>query len=113
MNRITEIFDNAEVSEKAIEHHLVKRMEQLGGRALKYYNTQLTGYPDRLCLLPGGVVFWVELKSRGKKLRPLQQHRHEELLALGQKVYTCDSIPQVEAALKEQASVSRGFPAQK
>lgn len=96
MSRIDEIFHHNEVSEKSIERYLVTKVELLGGKALKYYNAHSTGYPDRLCLLPGGVVFWVELKSKGKKLRPLQEHRHEMLRALGQKVLVCDSLEQVD-----------------
>ena len=38
MNRITEIANHADVSEKAIESYLVKKVEQAGGLALKYTN---------------------------------------------------------------------------
>ena len=99
MSRINEIFHHDEVSEKSIERYLVTKVELLGGKALKYYNAHSTGYPDRLCLLPGGIVFWVELKSGGKKLRPLQECRHETLRVLGQKVFTCDSLELVDKVL--------------
>lgn len=100
MSRINDIYNNAEVSEKAIERYLVDCVEGLGGLALKYYNANQTGYPDRLCLLPDGIVFWVELKSKGKKLRPLQEHRHKELRELGQDVYTCSSLEDVDQVLE-------------
>ena len=99
MNRIDEIFHHDEVSEKSIERYLVAKVELLGGKALKYYNAHTTGYPDRLCLLPVGVTFWVELKSKGKKLRPLQAHCRDILRSLGQDVYTCDSIESVDRVL--------------
>jgi len=102
MSRINEIYNNAEVSEKAIERYLVARVAELGGKALKYYNANSTGYPDRICLMPNGLVFWVELKSRGKKLRPLQEFRQKELRALGQEVYTCSSLSQVDKVIEEQ-----------
>lgn len=100
MSRIDDIYNNAEVSEKAIERYLVDCVEGLGGLALKYYNSNRTGYPDRLCMLPGSVVFWVELKSKGKKLRPLQEHRHKELRGLGQNVFVCDSLEDVDQVLE-------------
>ena len=46
MNRITEIASHAEVSEKAIESYLTKKVEQAGGIALKYTNPYQAGFPD-------------------------------------------------------------------
>lgn len=103
MNRIDEISKNAEISEKAIERYLVASVAQLGGMALKYYNAHSTGYPDRIVILPNRPVFWVELKSKGKKLRPLQEYRQAELRRRGQHVYTCDSIPQVDEVLNTES----------
>lgn len=102
MSRIDEIFNHAEVSEKVIERYLVTRVVELGGRALKYYNANSTGYPDRIVILPGKSVFWVELKSKGKKLRPLQELRHKELRAIGQRVYTCDSTKSVDNVIEKE-----------
>lgn len=100
MSRIDDIFRHAELSEKSIEHYLVIRVEkEMGGKALKYYNANSTGYPDRMIILPGGVLFWVETKTKGQKVRKLQAHRHEVLRSLGQVVYVCDSIESVDEVL--------------
>ena len=101
MSRIDEIFHHSERSEKSLERYLVARVEELGGKALKYYNANATGYPDRLCMLPGGIMFWTELKSRGKKSRPLQELRQNQLIGLGQKVYVCDSVQAVDNVIEK------------
>lgn len=96
MNRITEIANHADVSEKAIESYLVKKVEQVGGIALKYTNPYQAGFPDRLVLMPEGKMCWVEVKSNGKKPRMLQIQRHEQLIRLGYKVFVADSKDTVD-----------------
>lgn len=96
MKRYNEIAENARVSEKAIEAYLVKQAEAHGGLALKYSNVNQTGYPDRLLILPHKPAVWVELKSKGKKPRPLQELRHQQLRELGQAVYVADSREKVD-----------------
>lgn len=79
------------VTEKTLERNLVCKVKELGGIALKYSSMYVTAYPDRIVMFPGGLLFWVELKSPGKVPTELQNIRHEELRALGQKVYVVDS----------------------
>lgn len=98
MTRINEIAAHAQVSEKALEAYLVKRVHSLGGVALKYSNPNQAGFPDRLVLLPGRTL-WVELKSAGEKPRPLQIQRHEQLRSLGQEVYVADSRDKIDKLL--------------
>lgn len=83
------------ISEKDIEKRLVREVEALGGLCIKYFNPAQTGYPDRLCLLPGGETFWVELKAPGKKLRRSQEIRKGKLEGLGQRVYVADGLDAV------------------
>jgi hypothetical protein len=86
-----------EKSEKYIERYLVRRVEALGGICLKYSNMNQTGYPDRLCLLPGGITLWVELKSKGCHPSRLQEIRFLEMKSIGHPVHVCDSIEAVNA----------------
>jgi hypothetical protein len=58
--------------EQDIEQKLKKRVEALGCMCLKFESPGYTGVPDRIILLPGGRVFFVELKAPGKKERPRQ-----------------------------------------
>lgn len=97
MKTIKKILHNSELSEKSIEHYLVERVRKLGGECLKYSNPHAIGYPDRIVLLPGGRVMWVELKSYGERPRAIQQQRIERLRQLGQEVHVCDSRQAVDA----------------
>lgn len=70
-------------NEKALEARLVREIEARGGMALKYTSQFHRGIPDRICLLPGGLTIFVELKSPGKKPTKLQQHAIGRLCNLG------------------------------
>ena len=87
--------------EKTIEAKLVTAVRQLGGLALKFISPGLDGVPDRLVLLPGGRMAFIELKAPGKEMRPLQVRRKRQLEALGFLVYCIDSPEQIGAILNE------------
>jgi glucosamine--fructose-6-phosphate aminotransferase (isomerizing) len=71
MARIDNIANHALVSEKAIERYLVEEVARRGGICLKYDNPHAVGFPDRLVILPGHPLAWVEVKSRGAYLMGL------------------------------------------
>ena len=50
------------VLEKEIERKLRAMIERHGGLCLKWVCPGWLGVPDRICLLPGGCVIFVELK---------------------------------------------------
>lgn len=89
-------------SEKTLEHSLVEKIRQRGGICLKLQGNMYAGMPDRLILLPEGRVVFVELKSEGIKPRKLQLVRHEELRALGFKVFVIDTQEKLIQFLNEQ-----------
>ena len=89
-------------SEKTLERALVEKIRQLGGICLKLQGNMYAGMPDRLILLPGGKAIFVELKSEGIKPRKLQLIRHEELRALGFKVFVIDTHEKLTQFLNEQ-----------
>lgn len=91
MKTIDRLINHSEVSEKAIERYLVKRVKAMGGICLKYSNPGEVGYPDRLCIFPNGVSRWVELKSKGEELRAIQLNRIARLLRMDHSVWVCDS----------------------
>ena len=84
-------------SEKVIEKYLVNKVAELDGWAIKLIPDQVKGLPDRLVLLPGGRVYFVELKSAGQKLRPLQDKIHKRLELMCFEVLVIDSIEKVDA----------------
>lgn len=87
--------------ESHIEEFLVKEIKSRQGLALKLLSPNMAGLPDRLVLLPGGILFFAELKAEGKKPRPLQRAVHNQLQALGFPVYALDSKEGVQEVLKQ------------
>ena len=86
--------------EKEIERKLVNAVRNAGGMCPKYVSPGMDGMPDRLVLMPGGRLAFVETKAPGKKPRPLQLHRHAQLRALGFDVYVVDKPEQIGEVLK-------------
>lgn len=89
--------------EAKIETFLTKEVKKLGGLAVKFTSPGMAGVPDRLLLLPGGRVVFAEVKAPGKKLRPLQVKRKQQLETLGFQVYVVDSYQSVETLIEEVA----------
>ena len=87
--------------EKAIEAKLVQAVKSTGGLAPKFTSPGLDGVPDRLVLLPGGKMAFIELKAPGKVLRPLQVRRKSQLESLGFLVYCIDRPEQIGGILSE------------
>lgn len=87
--------------EKTIEHKLTVAVKKAGGIAVKFVSPSFDGMPDRLVLLPDGLIAFVELKAPGKRPRPLQEARHLLLRSLGFKVYVIDQPEQIGGMLDE------------
>lgn len=87
--------------EKEIESLLFRRTKQMGGMALKFVSPGMSGVPDRIILLPGGHIAFVELKAPGKPMRPLQLRRKRQLEILGFPVYRVDRPEQIGGVLDE------------
>ena len=89
------------MKEKIIEKKLVKTVKEAGGIAPKLICPGFDGMPDRIVLLPGGRMGFVEVKAPGKVPRPLQEARHRMLQKLGFKVYVLDDTGQIGGILDE------------
>ncbi|MDE9536145.1 VRR-NUC domain-containing protein [Xenorhabdus bovienii] len=79
------------IRESVIENHLVKEIKKAGGIAYKFVSPGRRSVPDRICVLPGGRVVFVECKAPGEKPRPDQLREHERLRALGCEVVVLDN----------------------
>lgn len=77
--------------EKIVERYLVNEIERLGGLCVKFPPLFFRGFPDRIVLLPGAVIAFVETKDTGKKPRPIQERVHAKLRKLGFRVEVIDS----------------------
>jgi len=86
--------------ENVVEEHLRKSVKALRGKAYKFVSPGNAGVPDRLVLLPGGKVTFVELKATGKKATVLQEAKHREIRALGFEVFVIDSKAGVDEFLQ-------------
>ena len=87
--------------EKTIEQKLVKATKAVGGIAPKLICPGWGGVPDRLILLPGKRLAFVEVKAPGETMRPLQVMRKRQLEALGFSVYCIDHLDQIQQVLDE------------
>lgn len=85
------------LSEKQIEDFLDECVRPRGGVAVKMGNQ---GWPDRLVLLPGARLGFLELKAPGEVPEPLQVERLATLRALGFQAGFADSYAAVEAFCK-------------
>lgn len=87
--------------ESTIESYLRDQMKTLGGVAIKIHPVGARGWPDRVCIYPGGNVEFVELKAPGKKPTLLQSARHQALRKLGVWVEILDSKAEVDRYIAE------------
>ena len=87
--------------ENQIEAKLKQMVEKQGGIAPKFVSPGLSGMPDRLVLLPGGQIAFVEVKAPDKVPRPLQEARHRMLRRLGFQVYVLDRAEQIIQILED------------
>lgn len=102
--------------ERDIEAHLVRRVKEMGGEVRKVQWVGRVGAPDRVVMVPPGIVVypgpeyghtvWVELKNPETiKTFPANAHEraqareHERMRAMGQRVVVIGTIEQVEELL--------------
>ena len=88
-------------SEKQIEQKLVTETRKKGGLAMKFVPPSFSGMPDRLVLLPHGVMGFVEVKAPGKKPRLLQVSRHAMLREMGFQVFVLDAMEDIPGLLQK------------
>lgn len=89
------------MEENRVENYLKKQVEKIGGKAYKWNPTGVIGVPDRMVLLPGGKVIFIELKAPGEKPRKIQEYRARELRKLGFQVECIDTVEKVGLFIKE------------
>jgi len=93
--------------EVVIERRLVQGVRDLGGLAWKF-DTRTRDLPDRLILLPGGQVRFVEVKRPGQVPRPGQMRILARLQALGFQADWVASAAEVDRVLTELQEQGNG-----
>lgn len=94
--------------ERDIEAKLRKRVKLYGGRCLKWVSPGESGVPDRIVLLPGGRVIFVETKKKGGTLSKLQNFWGRTLRDLGFEVWVV--WDRKDLAVFEEKALKRSEP---
>lgn len=88
--------------EKSIEDYLTQEIKRRGGECIKIETPSERGWPDRLCILPYGIVFFVETKKpKGGVVSKYQNHVISRVNGLGAHAYLAHTKELVDAILKE------------
>lgn len=85
--------------EKQLEKKLKTEVEKLGGLCLKLQTPGFTGIPDRLVIMPGGKIWFVEMKAPGETPEPRQDYVKEQLSRTGCNVRVLSTEKEVETFL--------------
>lgn len=90
------------ILERDVESRLGCLVDAAGGACVKFIPEQKAGMPDRIVMLTGGILVWVETKRpKGGRLSMLQRIQHKKLRRLGQRVEVVWTGEQAEALLRE------------
>ena len=87
--------------ERDIEKWLRHQIESMGGLAFKFSSPGNDGVPDRLAVLPGGIIYFIELKTDRGRLSPIQKWQQDRLDALGAQVRTVRGMDEAEEFIEE------------
>lgn len=99
--RLEKIF--VKKSEREIEAYLVKNVKNKNGLCMKWISPGNAGVPDRIVIVPGGDIYFVELKAEGRRenLSPLQRNFINKLKNLNCDVRVIASFQEVDDFVKE------------
>lgn len=90
-----------EKRERDIESGLRKQVERMGGVAMKFTSPGNDGVPDRIAILPGGQVWFIELKKDGEVPTKIQEWQIERLRKLGCNVAVIAGMKEARAWIWE------------
>lgn len=90
-----------EKRERDIEKWLRDKIQQLGGIATKFTSPGNDGVPDRIAILPGGQVWFIELKKDGEVPTKIQEWQIERLRKLGCNVAVIAGMKEARAWIWE------------
>ena len=90
--------------ESTLEQAVRKHIRSLGGRCYKWVCPGENGVPDRICILPGGKIIFIELKRPGRKdgMSARQKKIFRVLKALGCMAWRIDNLEDLKARLENE-----------
>ncbi len=90
--------------ESTLEQAVKKHIRSLGGRCYKWVCPGENGVPDRICILPGGKIIFIELKRPGRKdgVSARQKKMFRVLKSLGCKAWRIDNLEDLKARLQNE-----------
>ena len=89
------------MKESQIEAKLGKLVRSYGGLYFKFVSPGNPGVPDRLLILPGGRIVFVELKTEVGRLAAIQNWQLAEMQKRGADVRVLKGIDQVNDFVRE------------
>ena len=87
--------------EARIENWLVRQVRDLGGICDKFTSPSNPGVPDRLIVMPGGRVIFVELKTETGKLANIQVWQHKRYRERGADVRLIKGMDEARKLVEE------------
>lgn len=90
--------------ERDFERKVVRSVREQGGTAIKLMGA-VVGLPDRLVILPGGRIWFVELKTPRGRRTEVQKHWGRKLLKLGCNYLCVDNLAHFEAVVFGRSGV--------
>lgn len=89
--------------ESDFEGKMCRYIKQVGGKAYKWVSPGTSGVPDRIVILPGGRIIFIEVKRPGLSdgLRVRQRKVIGALRALGCTVWRISDMDELKARLRE------------
>ena len=88
-------------AERDIEKELTQKVRELGGLSYKWVSPGSDGVPDRIIIMPGGTVWFVELKTEKGRLSQIQRYQIKRLRKAGCLVRTIYGQKGLEGFLNE------------
>ena len=86
--------------ERDIEKKMLNAIRKMGGEAFKWVSPGNDGVPDRIVMLPGGRLIFVELKADRGRLSPVQKIQIRRIQKLGQDVEVVQGMDGLEEFLE-------------
>jgi hypothetical protein len=92
-------FRTEATRERDVESYCMSEFKKRGWLLPKWVSVNNRAVPDRIALLPFGVIKLIEFKAPGKEPTPLQKKLHEQYAKLGHTVHVIDSKFKVDLAI--------------